>query len=249
MHYKVKNKLMKQTQTAESELQAALQSFMQSMPSAQAMAHSKKIKVTTVHPQTGQPMTVEMEQSSFAPTVASSATLSSHVNPTQAVAPQSILAQALPGASIIEKIIAGHISYIIIPVCGLVIAWSYNQMGGGHSALNFAIRFFVLSILLELTAKFMTFPLIEASLDKKLAAQRVRLKAKYWYREWIKTGFESIKASHIKKALQWSGIVFAFMACFIMLGYFLQGTGQVLSGGPSVLPYSANVTQDSFMVR
>lgn len=239
---------MKSTQTADTNLQATLQSFMQSMPEGQG--HAKKVKLTTINPETGQPMTVEMEQSTGGVVVGQTAVFEqAQASTAVAVAPQSILAQALPGGALIEKIIGGHISYLIIPLCGMIIAWSYNNMGGGHPALSVAMNFFMLSIVLELAAKFITFPVVEVSLDKKLESQRVRLKSKSWYKETLKNLGENLKAVHIKKALQWMGIALAFMACFIMLGYFLQGTARIVSHTPTGSPYSTNVTQSNFMVR
>ena len=241
---------MKHTQTTEADLQASLQSFMQSMPQNSELGHSKKVKLTTVNPQTGQPMTVEMEQSTQAPVVMQTAYGATPQPATGvAVAPQSILAQALPGAVLIEKIIGGHISYIIIPVCGMVIALSYNSMSGGSSILSLAITFFLVSIIFELVAKFMTFPAVEARLDKNLATARVRLKSKQWYKEWLQLLIESIKAAHIKNVLQWSGIALAFMGCFLMMGFFLGATLGSVGTSATTSPYSTNVSQSSFMVR
>ena len=239
-----------QTPNANAELQATLQSFMSSMSDGQG--HVKKVKLTTVNPETGQPLTVEMEQSTVPQyqvqpqvVVSSVATSSTAVT----TAPQSILAQALPGGSIIEKLIGGHISYLIIPMAGMVIAWSYSQIGSAHSSLGVAINLFLLSIIFELTAKFMSFPVVEAALDKKLETQRIRLKTKRWYQEWIKDVADNLKSGHIKKGLQWSGIAFAFMGCFVMLAYFIYGAGQALSPTVGGSIYSTNVSQDQFMVR
>jgi hypothetical protein len=237
---------MKSSYTADSEMQKVLNSFMQALPETQNQVHSKKVKVTTINPQTGQPMTVEMEQTTHAMEVG----IKSSPQGVMQGASDSILAKTLPGASFIEKIIAGHISYLIIPVCGIIIAWSYNQMSGGHALLGTAILFFTFSIGLELVAKLMHFPEIDKKLDEKLQGHKIRLKSKVRFKEWAHLGLENLKASHLKHTFQWLGIGLAFLGCLLMLTFFLGKTTSLAGlGNTSVPAYNVNQGPSSFSVR
>lgn len=227
-----------------ADIQQVLQSFMNQVPDTPGQ--TKKVRLQTTNPETGQLMTVEMEQSS-APVIAGT----NQIQTSAAMVPasNSVLAQAVPGVALLEGLIGGHISYLIIPFAGLVVAWSYNSIGGGVGVLVTAMNFFLLSIVLELMAKFMTFPAVETDLDKRLEKPRAYLAARTWVGQWYGDYVRRLKSRHIKLTLQWTGIAFAFMGCLVMFGYFLQKMSELGGVSTSVQPYAVQSGGGAFEVR